>query len=191
VTATNKDLHELMRKGRFREDLFFRINVLNIKLPPLRERREDIPLIVEHYVQHFCNEHGIKIKRLDPEAMKKLALYPWPGNVRELKNFIEKMVVLAEPEEVRVPDILPFFENSNPRLDAARYRNLTLSEAKKRFEREFILEQLEESSWNITRTAGALGIPRTYLHKKVKQMGLGKGEDTGSRIADRRSASDD
>jgi len=175
VTATNKDLQELMRTGRFREDLFFRINVLNIKLPPLRERREDIPLIVEHYVPYFCNEHGIKMKHLTPEAMERLSSHSWPGNVRELKNFIEKMVVLTEPEEVRAADILPFFENANCSPGAPRFKNLTLHEAKERFEREFIREQLEESSWNITRTAKKLGIPRTYLHKKVKQMGLGKG----------------
>jgi two-component system nitrogen regulation response regulator NtrX len=172
VAATNKDLQELMRTGLFREDLFFRVNVLNIKLPPLRERREDIPLIVEHYVPYFCNEYGIKMKHLTPEAMERLSSHFWPGNVRELKNFIEKMVVLAEPEEVRVSDILPFFQSSNHPLDAARFKNLTLHEAKERFEREFIREQLDESSWNITRTALKLGIPRTYLHKKVKQMGL-------------------
>jgi len=107
--------------------------------------------------------------------MERLSSHSWPGNVRELKNFIEKMVVLTEPEEVRAADILPFFENANCSPGAPRFKNLTLHEAKERFEREFIREQLEESSWNITRTAKKLGIPRTYLHKKVKQMGLGKG----------------
>jgi two-component system, NtrC family, nitrogen regulation response regulator NtrX len=189
VAATNKDLQEFMRTGRFREDLFFRINVLSIKLPPLRERREDIPLIVEHYLPYFCNEHGIKMKRLTSDAMERLSRHSWPGNVRELKNFIEKMVVLAEPEEVRIEDMLPFFQNTDHPLDASRFRNLKLHDAKERFEREFVRERLEESSWNITRAAEKLGIPRTYLHKKVKQMGLGR--EGGSQISDRRSAIDD
>ncbi len=173
VTATNKDLQEGMRSGRFREDLFFRISVLNIKLPPLRERREDIPLIVDHYIRYFCNEHGVRLKRVTPEAMDRLSQHTWPGNVRELKNFIEKVVILTEPEEIRAGDILPFFRESNRSLDSMRFGDVKLREAKERFEREFIHDILDASSWNITRAAEKLGIPRTYLHKKIKQMKLG------------------
>jgi two-component system, NtrC family, nitrogen regulation response regulator NtrX len=174
VAATNKNLQEGMESGRFREDLFFRISVLNIKLPPLRERREDIPLIVEHYIRYFCNEHGVRLKRVTAEAMERLSEHEWPGNVRELKNFVEKIVILTEPEEIRAGDIIPFFREPKRSLDSMRLSGMKLREAKERFEREFLHDTLEASSWNITKAAEKLGIPRTYLHKKIKQMNLGK-----------------
>jgi two-component system nitrogen regulation response regulator NtrX len=174
ISATNKDLHKEMLEGKFREDLYFRINVLNIKLPPLRERREDVPLIVEHYVRHFCNEHGIVLKHISPSAMEKLTLHPWPGNIRELKNFVEKMVVLVESNEISREDVQTLLlEGTSWRLkkdDAS----LTLHEAKERFEREFIRGKLEAAGWNVTKAAELLDIPRTYLYKKMKEMGLGK-----------------
>jgi two-component system, NtrC family, nitrogen regulation response regulator NtrX len=172
VSATNKDLQTEMAEGRFRKDLYFRINVLNIKLPPLRERRDDIPMLVEHYIRHFCGEHGVVLKRMTASAAEMLCAFGWPGNIRELKNFVEKMVILLEPDEIRADDIRPLLNDAGRSDRSEPNDGLKLGEAKDRFEREFIREKLEAANWNITRTAELLGIPRTYLHKKVKQMGL-------------------
>jgi two-component system nitrogen regulation response regulator NtrX len=174
IAATNKDLQKEMLEEKFREDLYFRINVLNIKLPPLRERREDVPLIVEHYIRHFCNEHGVVLKHISPSAMEKLTLHAWPGNIRELKNFVEKMVILVESVEIGKGDVQSLLREGTPRKLKENDELLTLHEAKERFEREFIRAKLEATGWNITKAAELLDIPRTYLHKKVKEMGLGR-----------------
>jgi two-component system nitrogen regulation response regulator NtrX len=174
VAATNKDLQKEMLEGKFREDLYFRINVLNIKLPPLRERREDIPLIVEHYIRHFCNEYGVVLKHVSVSAMERLIVHAWPGNIRELKNFVEKMVILIESEEIQTGDVQTLLQEAVSPKRIENYKTLTLHEAKERFEREFVRAKLEAANWNITKAAELLDIPRTYLHKKVKDMGLGR-----------------
>jgi two-component system nitrogen regulation response regulator NtrX len=173
IAATNKDLQREMSEGRFREDLYFRLNVLNIRLPALRERREDIPLLVEHYVRHFCQEHGIILKMIEPSAMEHLSALPWAGNVRELKNFTEKMVVLIDREEIQKADLLPLLRGPERTGRPDDSSPLTLHEAKERFECSFIKEKLEAAGWNVTKAAEALGLPRTYLHRKMKQLGLG------------------
>lgn len=175
IAATNKDLRTEMAEGRFREDLYFRLNVLAIRIPALRERREDIPLLVGHFIRHFCREHGVDLKRIEPSAMERLSTLAWPGNVRELRNFTEKMVVLIDRDEIRDADLVPLLglPERPGRTDASR--TLTLHEAKERFEREFIREKLEAAGWNVTRAAEALGLPRTYLHRKIKELGLGGG----------------
>ena len=171
ITATNKDLLKEMEENRFREDLYFRLNVLNIKVPPLRERREDIPLLIDHYIQHFCNEHGVVQKTVAPKALQQLMRYPWPGNVRELKNFVEKAVVLVGQAEIlanHVSDILKDYSRKPQESDS----KLTLKEARDHFEKRFIQNKLGEANWNITKTAMLLGIPRTYLYKKMKKLGI-------------------
>ena len=113
IAATNKDLLEEMKASHFREDLYFRLNVLSIKVPTLRERRDDIPILVEYYTQHFCNEHGVVQKKITPKALQQLVRYPWPGNVRELKNFVEKAVVLIGPAEIQPHDVSAILKNYN------------------------------------------------------------------------------
>jgi two-component system nitrogen regulation response regulator NtrX len=173
IAATNQDLRAAMAEGRFREDLFFRINVLSIRMPPLRERREDIPALVTHYVRFFCQEHGIRLKTVDAAALDRLSEHAWPGNVRELRNLTEKLVVLVERENVGAEDVSLLLRSAGRTYPAGGAGPLTLREAKERFERDFIREGLEAEKWNVTKAADRLGIPRTYLHKKIRQMGIG------------------
>ena len=171
ITATNKDLNKEMKEGRFREDLFFRLNVLNIKVPPLRERRSDIPLLVKHFMGRICDEHGVKNKQIMPPAVKLLSNYQWPGNVRELRNFIEKVIVLVDREEIYPKDIYPIIGKFAP-SEGFVMRSLKLREARIEFEKKFICNRLDECNWNMTKASEKLGIPRTYLHKKLKKLGI-------------------
>lgn len=167
IAATNKNLQEEMRAGHFREDLYFRLNVLNIKLPPLRERKEDIPQLVNHFIQCFCNEHGVAAKHITPGAMSRLMEYSWPGNIRELKNFIEKLIFLVEQSKIESEDVSSTLNTySTARSEPPK----TLKEARQQFEREFISERLLACQGNVTKTAELLGIPRTYLYKKMKNL---------------------
>ncbi|HDQ46420.1 MAG TPA: sigma-54-dependent Fis family transcriptional regulator [bacterium] len=171
IAATNKDLQVEMEEGRFREDLFFRLNVLNIRVPPLRDRVQDIPLIVEHFISQFCNEHGVRLKKISSRAMGRLAAYSWPGNVRELKNFVEKMVILLESTEIEPGEVVTLLE-SHTREKVVTPRTLKLKEARDAFERDFIRSVILTANNNITRAAEMLDIPRTYLHKKIKNLGV-------------------
>ncbi len=171
IAATNKDLQKEMQNGNFREDLFFRLNVLNIKVPPLRERKEDIPLLVEHYVQFFCAEHGIKMKKITPKAMQHLTRHSWPGNVRELKNFIEKLVILITPSEILSEHINSILEDHTTSKPVVA-EDLSLKEARESFERDYIQQKLAACDWNVTKAAKALGVPRTYLYKKMHMLGI-------------------
>jgi DNA-binding NtrC family response regulator len=163
-----------MREGRFREDLYFRLHVILIRLPPLRERRGDIARITDHYLRRFCAEYAVPVKRITPAAARKLEAYAWPGNVRELRNVLEKMVVLIEPEEIRIDHlaaILPVPE----RVEVSGFNGgLQWKEAKVKFERDFLIDALDAAGWNVSVAARRLGIPRTYLYKKMKRHGLGR-----------------
>ncbi|MBN2102827.1 sigma-54-dependent Fis family transcriptional regulator [bacterium] len=169
IAATNKNLTEEMHKGNFREDLYFRLNVLNIKMPSLRERKEDIPLLIEYFIEVFSHEYGIRIRKVQPRAMEKLLLYSWPGNVRELKNVVEKMVVLLDSSEIRPKDI-EMIMNDHIHKTSHIEMDLSLKAAKRAFERQYIYNQLVTAGWNVTKTARLLRIPRTYLHKKINQL---------------------
>ena len=169
IAATNKELEKEMKRGNFREDLYFRLNVLEIKVPPLRERRQDIPLLVEHFMQLFCQEHGVPEKFVTPRAMDKLMNYSWPGNVRELKNLIEKLMILVDSPEIRPFDIGSVVKNY-PTIKSNDVSSL--KQARQDFEREFIREKLALANWNVTKAAKMLGIPRTYLYKKMKKFGI-------------------
>ena len=171
IAATNRDLQAEMAAGHFREDLFYRLNVLNIQIPPLRERREDIPLLVTHYLDHFSQEQGQVSKKISDRAMEALSGYPWPGNVRELRNIIEKMVTLIDGRVIQFADIDQWLNRQRAGRNEVS-GNLSLKEARTAFERNYILARLTEMDWNITRTAEALQIPRTYLYKKIKTMGI-------------------
>jgi DNA-binding NtrC family response regulator len=177
IAATNKDLEKAVKDGKFREDLYFRLNVVPLHAPPLRDRPGDIPLLVESFVQRFCREHGFKKKEVTPAAMARLESYPWPGNVRELKNIIERMVIMSD--EVIDAGDLPedLFRTRIQAGLAPPATPRTLREFKDEMERRFILEKLRENQWNISRTAEVLGIERTNLHKKIRHYGLTRGEE--------------
>ena len=165
VAATNRDLEQLIRQGGFREDLFYRLNVISVALPPLRERREDIPLLAAHFLDRSGRRLGRRA-RLSPAAVDRLLRYPWPGNVRELENAIERSAILA-PQEVIEPDDLPPHVTGGVALGPAPLLEgeQTLAEA----ERAHIIQTLERCAWNHSRAAESLGIGRTTLWRKLKE----------------------
>jgi two-component system nitrogen regulation response regulator NtrX len=167
IAATNKDLQEEVKKGTFREDLFFRLNVIPLHIPPLRERKEDIPLLVNFFLEEFSREYKKSKKTLTDEALKALINYDWPGNVRELKNIIERLVIMTQADTITEKDISLY---DIGKKDYFSYK--TLKEAREAFEKDFILLKLKENNWNISKTAEALNIERSNLHRKIKSYGL-------------------
>jgi two-component system nitrogen regulation response regulator NtrX len=174
VAATNKNLEEEIDRGNFREDLFYRLNVIPFFVPPLRDRREDIPQLAEHFLREFTTAYGRKPKELTPEAYQLLAEYHWPGNVRELKNLIERIVILNP--QVRVDARHIPLNASRRQTDRAMDRFGSLQEVREAAEREYILKKLEETHGNVTRTAELLGLERSNLYRKMKTLGIGQGE---------------
>ena len=163
ISATNKDLAEEVKKGSFREDLFFRLNVIPIKVPALRERLEDIPLLVDHFLDILALEYGQQKKSISPEALSTLQKHTWPGNIRELRNVLERLVIMTPAKVIPHVDILA---SETPRSD---YFGFTaLKDARDAFEKEFIARKLKENSWNVSKTAEVLGIERSNLHRKLK-----------------------
>ena len=170
IAATNKDLEQEIEKGTFREDLFFRLSVIPIAVPPLRERADDISLLVKYFADLFTKENNFRPKRFSPEAMAMLQRYRWKGNVRELKNTVERVLIMT-PGDVIGEDDLPETVRSSPRQtpqDAGQERGGTLREFKESAERTFLVEKLRENNWNITRTAEVIGTPRSNLYKKLE-----------------------
>jgi len=165
LSATNRDLQKAIQEGLFREDLFYRLNVVSIHLPPLRKRREDIPLLAEHFLDKFKAETNKKIDRISPQTVKLMMEYDWPGNVRELENAIERAVVVGKKNEI-VPENLPFFNQGRPPESG-------LKSLKDR-EKLHILQVLEENGWNISKTAEQLEIDRVTLYNKIKKYNLEK-----------------
>jgi DNA-binding NtrC family response regulator len=166
IAATNKDIKALISEGKFREDLFFRINVVSVNMPALRERKEDIPIFVQTFIEEICRENGLVKKEITEEALKRLMAYSWPGNVRELKNVIESLVILSD-NEITVDD-LPDFINEAPEPVPSG----SLKKTKEELERKLILDALEKSDWIISRAARLLGMERTTLHKRLKALGI-------------------
>ncbi len=167
LSATNKDLVELIRKGRFREDLYYRINVIPIHLPPLRERKEDIPELVEHFLDLTAAECGQARKKVGEGLLKALETQDWPGNIRELKNAIERLAIMTRTERLGPEGLRP----GGPVISAEEpgfFSIRTLKDARDAFEREFIGRKLAENGWNVTKTAEALDIERSNLHRKIK-----------------------
>lgn len=174
ILATNENLSKAVAEGRFRQDLFYRINVINIELPPLRERISDIPLLASHFLQQTCEETGKQSSGFSPEALGLMQRYLWPGNVRELQNVVERAVLLGRGPSI-VPDDLPSQMTSGHlpvSFELASER--PLKNALESPERSIILDVLEKNSWNRNKTAEALGINRTTLYKKMKRLGLDK-----------------
>ena len=171
ILATNEDLSECVAEGRFRQDLFYRINVINVELPPLRERIADIPLLAEHFLKSVCEDAGKQMAGFTDDALTALRGYRWPGNVRELQNVVERAVLLGRGPLVAIDDLPPASRSAAPVcMDTANGR--PLKAALDGPERQIILEALQTHGWNRHATADALGINRTTLYKKMKRLGL-------------------
>ena len=167
--ATNKSLEKEIQAGHFREDLYYRLNVIPFHVPSLRERREDIPVLVRAFVEEFCAESGAKPKQVTAKAMQLLQSYAWPGNVRELRNLMERLVLMTPGTRLGVRE-LPDEIRAGGRT--AEGDSASLDEARKEFERRFLLSRLEEHGWNVSRTAEAIGIARESLSRKMKTFGI-------------------
>jgi two-component system nitrogen regulation response regulator NtrX len=171
IAATNKDLEDEISKGNFREDLFYRLNVIPFYVPPLRERKEDIPLLAKHFLREFSQTYNRRSKEMTDDALDALMRYTWPGNVRELRNLIERMVImnptLAKLERKHLPSLIY--------RDGGR-RNLgefsSLHEARASYERDYILKKLDENQGNVARTAEVLGLERSHMYRKMKTLGI-------------------
>ncbi len=166
IAATNADLLQRVREGRFREDLYYRLNVIEIRMPALRERRDDIPLLIKHYLASFGKEAGKTIRDVEYEAMQALLAYSWPGNIRELRNTIERAVVLADGEVISIHDLPDAFRN----LDVEGVSTSSLRHALDEFEREYIRRGLTESKGNKEAAAAMLGIDLATLYRKLKKL---------------------
>ncbi len=177
VAATNKDLNEEIRLGRFREDLYYRLNVVPFRVPALRERTDDIPMLVQHFIDLFYRKEGREPKQFVPEALEALKQYTWPGNVRELKNIIERILIMTSGRSITCDDIPDLHgghgetQTTFPTLDGALAQP-TLREAREEFEREFLIQKLDENDWNISRTAEIIELERSNLHRKIKSYGI-------------------
>jgi len=174
IAATNKKLDEEISKGTFREDLFYRLNVIPFYVPALRERQEDIPILARHFLREFNTAYGRKPKELSDAAVDVLVRYPWPGNVRELKNLIERLVIICPQQKIEPHHLPPELFRGATCSPQQPYS--TLHEAREAYEREFILRKLEENQWNMTRTAAALGLERSHLYRKMKTLGISPAE---------------
>ena len=172
ILATNEDLAKAVEEGRFRQDLYYRVNVINIELPALRERPTDIPVLANHFLQQVCEDAGKQVAGFSPEALEHMQRYRWPGNVRELQNVVERAVLLGKGDMVLLEDLSTTITTSSAAMTMPVAAGRTLKEALAGPERQIILEVLESNAWNRNATADALGINRTTLYKKMKRLGL-------------------
>jgi two-component system nitrogen regulation response regulator NtrX len=177
LAATNKDLPSEIRAGRFREDLYFRLNVIPVFVPPLRDRDTDIPLLAEHFMAELAREYGRRPKKLDAGAASGLRTYRWPGNVRELRNIIERLMIMVPGDTITLADLTFLDAASVAVADAAGAPLLPLHDARDRFERDYILRALAAQQGNISRTADALGVERSNLYRKMKGFGIAPRRD--------------
>jgi len=174
IAATNRDLKEEIEKGGFREDLYYRLNVIPIAVPPLRERKSDIATLVEHFVSEFCLDNRKEMKRISPDAMDLLISYSWPGNVRELKNVVERMVIMTRGPVIEVKDVPdPVREHRKAQPEFPFLEYPLLKDARREFEKKFIIKKLMENDENISKTAEVIGIERSNLHRKIKSYAIG------------------
>ena len=167
IAATNKDLEDEIQKATFREDLYFRLNVIPMYVPALRERKDDISILVNYFLNYFARQYGQKAKKVSKATLRALVEYDWPGNVRELKNTIERYVIMNPSDTIDIKSVKPV---RNVKSDYATYK--TLRDAREHFEKDFILKKLQENSWNVSKTAEELEIERSNLHRKIKALGI-------------------
>jgi two-component system nitrogen regulation response regulator NtrX len=180
IAATNKEVEQEIGAGRFREDLFHRLNVVPIQVPPLRERREDIPMLVRHFLQKAIEEQRLPQRALTADAVEYLSRLEWSGNVRELRNTVERVLILARGDQISKQDVERLVGVGHPA--AGMTGDLlgagTFAEFKDRAERAFILAKLRESEWNVSETARSIEMPRSNLYKKIEKYGLQREDET-------------
>jgi two-component system nitrogen regulation response regulator NtrX len=170
IAATNKNLEQEIARSAFRQDLFYRLNVIPFFVPPLRDRKEDIPVLARYFLAEFSAEYGKKTRELTDGAMEILLRYPWPGNGRELRNLVERLVIVCPQARIEPHHLPP--ELFRGVAESPQQPYSTLHEARSAYEREFILRKLQEHRWNMTQTASALGLERSHLYRKMKSLGI-------------------
>jgi len=184
IAATNKDLEEEIKGGRFREDLYYRLNVIPVRTPPMRERRDDIPVLAQHFARLFSEEHNYHAKRFTPSAAKALQDAPWRGNVRELRNLIERLVIMVPSEQIDVTDLPSEFFRTPVDIISTAMRLSTLQKFKDEAEKAFIIAKLREHGWNVSKTAEAIDTPRSNLYKKIEQYNIKREAGAGMSAVD-------
>lgn len=175
IAASNKALSQEIEKGNFREDLYYRLNVLPIEVPPLRQRREDIPALTRHFLRLHAEEQGLKLKEITHEALALLARHDWPGNIRELRNQVERLMIMVPKSLIDADDVCPFLPGVSTTSPTSVSPSMTfdsLREARNAFEREYIGNRLRENNWNVSKTADDLKIERSHLHRKIKLLNV-------------------
>ncbi len=183
IAATNKDLKKEKKEGRFREDLFFRLNVIPLYSPPLREKKEDIPLLVEYFSKIYSEENNFKQKEFSKEAIEAIQKYPWKGNVRELKNVVERLLIMTDADIIEMKD-LPEQIRGEVQTSLPDAKGIkTLKEFREQAEKDFILSKLKENNWNISQTAREIDTPRSNLYKKLEYFGIKIEAGVGEAVA--------
>jgi two-component system, NtrC family, nitrogen regulation response regulator NtrX len=179
IAATNKELEAEIERGNFREDLFFRLSVIPIRVPPLRDRRDDIPPLVRHFADLFSREHNRRPQRFTPSALEYMQRARWKGNVRELRNTVERLIIMTPGDVIDVDDLRDIvrIESKPAAPDNDKERPGTLREFKEVAERAFLVDKLREHNWNISKTAEVIGTPRSNLYKKLEQYGISQEND--------------
>jgi two-component system, NtrC family, nitrogen regulation response regulator NtrX len=174
IAATNKDLAREIEDGRFREDLYYRLNVVPVHVPPLRERRDDVPMLIRHFTEVMATREGVTPRRFDDEAVARMVDLPWPGNIRELRNTVERLMILSSGDSVRAEDVdaLASGDSTESGMGGELLAAETFSDFKDRAERAFILQRLRENDWNVAETARKIDMPRSNLYKKIEKYGL-------------------
>lgn len=175
ISATNKDLNSEIQKGNFREDLFHRLNVIPVNVPPLRERKEDIPLLIEHFSRIICEKNKFVQKTWTDAAIKTLQGFTWKGNIRELRNFVERIVIMVQTSSIGEKEINSYLPASSAGVDELLNTSNTFQEFKEKAEKAFILKQLSLNNWNVSKTAEILGMQRSHLYNKLKKYEIEKG----------------
>jgi two-component system nitrogen regulation response regulator NtrX len=182
IAATNKNLEEEIEKGNFREDLYFRLAVIPIYVPPLRERPEDIPLLLKHFLDTLSRENNQKPKRVTPAAIEAFKRYRWRGNIRELRNTVERLIIMSSGDMIDLPDLPESLRSDKaaprpavtgaPAVSSGTADAGTLRQFKESAERAYLVEKLRENAWNISKTAEVIGTPRSNLYKKLEQYAI-------------------
>jgi DNA-binding NtrC family response regulator len=177
ISATNKNLTAEIEKGFFREDLYHRLNVIPITVPPLKDHRFDIPILAEAFIKEFCEKRKIAVKKISPQAMKLITEHEWRGNVRELKNFIERLIILIPEHIITESDLENLINIKKSFMELDNFDDYTLQEFQEKTESMFIKKQLELNGWNVSKTAEGIGIQRSHLYNKMKKYGLERAEE--------------
>jgi two-component system nitrogen regulation response regulator NtrX len=184
IAATNKNLEEEIGRGSFREDLYFRLAVIPISVPPLRARPEDIPTLVRHYMEFFCRENNVKPKKISPAALEAMQRYRWKGNIRELRNTVERLIIMTAGDTIDVADLPDVVRSPGGGLAAPKSpsgsetaKAGTLREFKDDAERAYLVAKLRENGWNISKTAEVIDTPRSNLYKKLEQYHISQETD--------------